>query len=48
MLSRDGRRCDVCSEGIPKNVTYRVGMITPDAAAVLLDTDDPDLVPTWT
>lgn len=48
MLSRDGRHCDVCGEGIPRNVPYRVGRITADAAAMLLDTDDPDLVPTWT
>lgn len=46
MLGRYGRRCDVCGEVIPRNVPYRVGRITADVAAVLMDTDDPDLVPT--
>jgi hypothetical protein len=48
MLTRNSRTCDVCNDPIPPGVPYRVGTITTGAAAALLDTDDPELVPTWT
>ena len=48
-MVRDGSRvCDVCGDGIAPGARYRVGTLTPHAAAGLLDTDEPELVPTWT
>ena len=48
MLREDDRVCDVCGDGIARGIPYRVGTLTPHPAAELLDTDEPELVPTWT
>lgn len=48
MLTNLFRHCDICSSVIPLGRRYRVGWTTAEAAAKLLDTDDPRLVPTWT
>jgi len=47
MLSCGLRRCDVCGDAIPPRVPYRIATLTPAAAAGLLDTTEPRLVPTW-
>jgi hypothetical protein len=48
MLRKETRICDVCGDEVPCGTSYRRGVLTPHAAAALLDVDDPDLVPTWT
>ena len=48
MLNHGTRICDVCADAIPPGAPYRVGILRPDVAAGLLDTDRPELVPTWT
>ena len=48
MLRNGTRLCDVCGDEVPRGISYRRGMLTPHAAAELLDVDDPELVPTWT
>jgi len=48
MLKRNTRICDVCGNEIPKGTTYRVATITPEVAALFLNENDIDLVPTWT
>ena len=48
-MVREGTRyCDVCAVEIPKGDKYSVRTMAASAAALLLETDDPDLVPTWT
>ena len=48
MLKHGMRCCDVCGEEIPQDQKYCVHKIPAEAAALLLDTTDPALVPTWT
>jgi hypothetical protein len=48
MVRNGTRLCDVCGDEVPCGTPYRRGMLTPHAAAGLLDVDDSDLVPTWT
>ena len=48
MYLRGRRLCDVCGDEIPARVPYRIATLTPAAAAGLLDTTEPRLVPTWT
>ena len=48
MIRGTTRLCDICTEPIPKGKVYRVGYTTPDAAAAIIDTDNPAVVPTWT
>ena len=48
MLKHRMRYCHVCGEEIPKGDKYSVRTMQPEGAAMLLDTDDPELVPTWT
>ena len=48
MIKGGNRECDVCGSVIPKGTTYRYAKISPDKAALLLDTSDPDMTPTWT
>jgi len=48
MVKDESRYCDVCAAEIPKGEKYSVRTIPAAAAALLLETDDPDLVPTWT
>ncbi|MEW6117162.1 MAG: hypothetical protein AB1553_09720 [Nitrospirota bacterium] len=48
MLRSDSRICDICGSEIPKGETYRKAAISPEAARVLLDTADIDMVPTLT
>jgi hypothetical protein len=46
---KDGKRyCDVCASDIQRGEKYSVRTMPAEGAAVLLDADDPDLVPTWT
>jgi len=47
MLRNGARLGDVCGDEVPCRTRYRRGMLTPHAAADLLDTDAPKLVPTW-
>jgi hypothetical protein len=39
--------CDICGEEVPSNQLTSRTML-PQLASLLLDTDDPDLAPTWT
>jgi hypothetical protein len=47
VLKNNSRICDVCGGEIPKGTTSRVAKIRPEAAAIFLETNDPDMVPTW-
>lgn len=39
--------CDICGDALSSNqLTSRT--IRPELASLMLDTDDPDFVPTWT
>jgi len=42
------RRGDLCGDVMPDGVPSRTVTLTPAAAAGLLDTTEPLLVPTWT
>jgi hypothetical protein len=48
MVRNGARLCDVCENLIPFNAAYRLGTLSPQAAAGLLEVDDARLVPTWT
>jgi len=48
MVKNGTRYCDVCSEEIVKGEKYSVRTMPPESAALLVVTDDPELVPTWT
>ena len=48
MRSHGVRRCDLCADVMPDGVPSRTVTLTPVAAAGLLDTTEPLLVPTWT
>lgn len=48
MHGEDGRSCDLCGEGIAVGERYRVARLPPEIAAIFLDTDDRDLMPTLT
>lgn len=48
MMNAGTRTCDICDELIPFGAAYRVGVLPPEIAATLLETDRPELVPTWT
>ena len=48
MHARGTSLCDVCGDEIPARVPYRIALLTAAAAAGLLDTTEPRLVPTWT
>lgn len=48
-MVKDGERyCDVCASGIPRGEKYSARTMSAEGAALLLDVDDPDLIPTWT
>lgn len=47
MLVDKVRICDVCGDDIACGAHYRVACTPPEAASLLLDMDDPGLIPTW-
>src|SRR5262245_25356595 len=42
-----GPQCSICCDHIRQGETYYSGIISNEAAAALLDTDNPLLVPAW-
>ncbi|MBI4606331.1 MAG: hypothetical protein HY721_30570 [Planctomycetes bacterium] len=48
MVKEGERYCDVCASEIPRGEKYSVRTMPAAGAALLLDVDDPDLIPTWT
>jgi hypothetical protein len=48
VVKKRTRYCDVCAAEIPKGEKYSVRTMAAEGAALLLDVDDPELVPTWT
>ena len=47
MFTGNDRICDICGSSIPKGIHYRVAHMIPEAASLLLDIEDPGLMPTW-
>ena len=45
MKSTKGRTCDICGSDIPQGEKYRRVTMEPEAAAILLEARDADLVP---
>ena len=48
MVKNSVRFCDECADEIPKGDKYSLRMMPAEAAVLLLDVEDTDLVPTWT
>jgi hypothetical protein len=48
MFNGDMRICDVCGEEIPKGETFKRSTMPAEKAAIFLDQNDPELIPSMT
>lgn len=48
MINDHMRICDVCGEEIPKGEIFRRSTVPAEKAAIFLDQNDPELIPSMT